>query len=99
MISEYGVVQVLTTGLPPLDIIPNPKDAAEVARIANDEMAEIIVKRPREFIAGVATLPLSDMDAVLKETDRAIKDLGFKGAQISSNISGQPVDAPEFMPL
>lgn len=99
MISEYGVVQVLTTGLHPLDIIPNPRDAVEVAKIANDEMAEIIARHPREYVAGVATLPLTDMDAALKETDRAIKDLGFKGVQISTNIKGKPIDAPEFMPL
>ena len=83
MISEYeDVVQVLTTSLPPPDIIPDPKDAAEVAKIANDEMAEIVASRPHQFVAGVATLALTDIDAALEETDRAINDLGLKGVLI-----------------
>ncbi len=100
ILSEYGdVVQVLTTALPPLDVIPNPKDAAEVARIANDEMAEIIAARPHQFVAGVATLPLCDIDAALKETDRAINELGFKGALVYTHVNGKPLDSPEFMPF
>ncbi len=100
MVDQYhDLVQVLSVSLPLLEILPSSKDAAEVARIGNDELAEIIAKYPRQFIAGVATLPLTDMDAALNETDRAINELGFKGVLISSNIKGKPLDSPEFMPL
>src|SRR3990172_662017 len=55
MLNKYeDVVQVLTMSVPPLEIIPNVKDAIEVARIGNDEMAEIISGNPRQFVAGVA---------------------------------------------
>lgn len=99
MLNEYhNVVQVLTIAEAPVDML-SPKDAAEIARIGNDEMAEIIAKRPHQFVAGVANLPLTDMDAALKETDRTIKELGFKGVQVTTNVNGKPLDSPEFMPL
>ncbi len=100
IIDEYpDLVQVLSVSLPPLEILPRPEDAVEVARIGNDEMAEIIAKYPHQFIAGVATLPMTDVDAALNETDRAISELGFKGVLITSDIKGKPLDSPEFMPL
>ena len=42
---------------------------------------------------------MNNIDAALEETDRAIKDLGFKGVYVHSNINGKPLDAPEFLPL
>ena len=39
------------------------------------------------------------MDAALKETDRAINDLGFRGIQLFTPTSGKPLDSPEFFPL
>jgi predicted TIM-barrel fold metal-dependent hydrolase len=35
----------------------------------------------------------------MEETDRAIRQLGFRGVEIYSNINGEPVDAPQFRPL
>jgi predicted TIM-barrel fold metal-dependent hydrolase len=39
------------------------------------------------------------MDEALKETDRAIKQLGFKGVYIHTPVDEKPLDLPEFMPL
>ena len=100
IIDKYeGLVQVITTGAPPVEDIAGPKDAVELARIANDEMAELVVKYPDKFPAAVACLPMNDMDAALKEVDRSITELGFRGVQIHSDINGKPLDSPEFMPL
>jgi uncharacterized protein len=62
-------------------------------------MAELVQKYPDRFVGAVASLPMNDMDAALKETDRAIKDLHLRGIQLFTRIAGKPVDAPEFMPL
>ncbi len=94
-----GLVQVLTLGNPAVEDVVGPKDAVELAMIANDEMAELVTKYPDRFIAAVACLPMNDMDAALKEVDRAITELRFRGIQISSSINGKPLDSPEFMPL
>jgi aminocarboxymuconate-semialdehyde decarboxylase len=94
-----GLRQVLTLGLPPLEYVLSPRDALDLARMANDEMAELVNKYPDRFIAAVAGLPLNDIDASLRETERAIEELKFKGIQIFSSINGKPLDRPEFMGL
>lgn len=94
-----GLKQVLTLGSPPIEFAVSPRDAIDLARLANDEMAELVNKFPDKFIAAVASLPMSDIDASLRELDRAIKDLRFKGIQIFSSINGKPLDSPEFLPL
>ena len=76
------IVQVLSAAMPPVEEIVGPGEAAEMARISNDEMADLVAKHPERYIAAIANLPLNDMDAALKETERAVKELGFKGIQI-----------------
>jgi len=93
------LVQVLTLSLPPVEALVKPREAIELARIANDELAEMVACYPDRFIAAVACLPLNDMDAALEETDRAITQLKLRGIQISTNINGEPPDLPKFRPL
>jgi predicted TIM-barrel fold metal-dependent hydrolase len=95
-----GIVQVLTVGpVPPLEDFADPEKSADLARMANDEMAEMVLKYRDRFVAAIALLPMNNMDAALEETDRAIKDLGFRGIYVHSNINGKPLDSPEFLPL
>ncbi|MFC2069817.1 amidohydrolase family protein [Chloroflexota bacterium] len=93
------VLQVLTVAQPPLEQFVGPKDAVELAKIANDELAELVEKYPDKFIGAVACLPMSDVDASLKEADRAIRELGMKGVQIYSRIAGEKLDNQKFLPL
>jgi predicted TIM-barrel fold metal-dependent hydrolase len=62
-------------------------------------MAELVYKYPDRFVAAVACLPMNNMDAALKEADRAIRDLRFRGVLIYTPIDDKPLDSPEFMPL
>jgi aminocarboxymuconate-semialdehyde decarboxylase len=93
------MVQILSTTLPPLEDIVHSNEAVELARIANDEMAEWVAKYPKKFISAIANLPLNHMDAAMKEAERAIKKLGFKGIQIFTSIQGKPLSSEEFFPL
>lgn len=93
------MVEVLTVANPPVETMLKPADAIELSRLVNDEMAELVAKYPDRFVGAVACLPMNDVDEALKEADRAIKKLGFKGVQIFTNILGKPLDSPEFMPL
>ena len=91
--------QILTLAWPKLEEIAGPGKAPELARQANDEMAELVRKYPDRFVSAIAIIPMTDMDEALKETDRAIKDLRFRGVYIYSHIDGKPLDLPEFFPL
>jgi aminocarboxymuconate-semialdehyde decarboxylase len=93
------VVLVLTVSLPPLENVTDKNKAISLAKMANDEMAELLVKYPDRFVAAIASLPMNDIDAALRETDRAIKDLNFRGVQIFTPMKDKPLDSPEFFPL
>ena len=100
IMDEYDDLrQVLTLSLPPVETSADPKQSAELSRIANDEMAELVVKYPDRFAAAVACLPMNDMNAALNEADRAIRDLHFKGVQLFTPVNDKPLDSAEFLPL
>jgi len=91
--------QVLTLAYPPIEDIAQPAKAAELARMVNDEMAELVLKYRDRFVAAIAVIPMNNIDAALKETDRAIKDLRLRGVYVHTPAAGKPLDAPEFLPL
>lgn len=93
------VRQLLTIAGPNVESITQPQDTVELARIANDELAEMVAKHPDRFIAAGACLPMNDVDAALQEADRAIRDLGFCAVEIFTDINGTPLDSPDFFPL
>jgi aminocarboxymuconate-semialdehyde decarboxylase len=70
----------------------------EIARHVNDALAGICRAHPDRLI-GLATLPLSDIEASLSEIDRAVGELGMKGVAIGSNIGGAPLNDARFEPL
>ncbi|HEV8640204.1 MAG TPA: amidohydrolase family protein [Methylomirabilota bacterium] len=94
-----GYVQVLTLAAPPIEVAAGPDVSPELARLANDEMAALVGKHPDRFVGFVASLPMNNPDAALKEIDRAIDQLGATGVQIFSNVNGRPLDRPEYQQL
>jgi predicted TIM-barrel fold metal-dependent hydrolase len=100
MMDKYpGLKQVLTLAQPPLECVVGPKIAIKLAKLANDEMADLVAKYPDRFVAAAACLPMNDMDAALQEAARAMGTLGLKGVQIVTPVNGKPLDSPEFMCL
>ena len=91
--------QVLTLGRIPTEHLAGPKKAAELARLANDEMAELVTKHRDRFCGALATLSMTDMDEALKEADRCIRDLRFNGVYIHTPVDEKPLDNAEFLPL
>src|SRR5713226_2598590 len=99
-IEPYGdYAQVLVLAVPPLEEVGPPGVAAEFARRANDEMAELVLEHHDLFVGFAASLPLSDVDASLGEMERAIGELGALGIQMFSNVLGAPLDDPRFGPI
>ncbi len=94
-----GLRQVLSLAQPALESVVDTKTAAELAKLANDEMAELVIKYPDRFVAVVACLPMNNIDTALREADRAIRELNCKGVQMYTPVNGKPLDSPEFMGL
>jgi len=100
LMDEYPEYQqVLTAAGPGIETFCDPKVSPELARIANDGMAELCAKHPDKFLGFAASLPMNNMDAALQEADRAVQQLGAYGVQIFTNVNGRPLDEVEFRPL
>src|SRR6266705_629430 len=56
--------------------------AAEVARKANDYLAEQVAKRPDRF-QGVAALAMQGAEGAARELERCVNELGFRGALVN----------------
>ena len=94
-----GMKQVLTISAPGIEEVADPASSVDLAKLANDELAGLVGKYPDRFVAGVAALPMNNMDAALKECERAISQLKLKGIQIYTPTNGKPLDSPEFLAL
>ncbi len=73
-------------------------EAISFARRFNDETAGRIAEHPDRF-AAFAHLPASIPDAAADELERAVTELGFKGALISGMVRGAFLDDAKFAPL
>lgn len=91
--------QVITLSSPPLEVaIDNPQLAAELAVIANDEIAQMAAARPDRFIP-VGIVAMNNPDAMVSEAERCLTELGMKGVVIYTSAKGKPLDLPEFKPF
>ena len=100
MLEQWPEVQqVLTLSLPSPELVGGPELSPELARIANDGMAQMVASWPGKFPAFVASLPMNNVAAALEEMDRAIGKLGARGVQICTSVNGRALDEPEFFPV
>ena len=72
--------------------------ALSLAREANDHLAAAVGAHPDHF-AGFATVPLQDPQAGADEFERAVRELGMKGAMIIGQTDGCYLDDDRFSPL
>src|SRR5258708_18913274 len=89
---------VLSVTTPGVQAEADAKTAIELARGANDLLAREVQKRPQRY-AGFAHLPMQDAAAAATELERAVKELGFKGALINGQTNGHYLDADMYLPF
>jgi uncharacterized protein len=100
VMDEFGEYrQFLSLPAPPMESMAPPDQSPELARIANDGLADLVAKHPDRFIGFAAALPLNNIDASIQEIERSTRQLGARAFQIYTNVAGQPLDLPEFAPL
>jgi len=88
--------QILSIATPPVEAYASPEDAIDLAQLANDGMADLVDRYPERFPGFVASLPMNDVDAAMRELERSMGALGARGIQVCSNVEGRALDAPEF---
>ena len=94
-----GYRQIPSLASPPIEMLGTPEQTPELARIANDEMAEMCRNHPEQFPAFVASLPLNNSEASMTEAERAVSQLGAAGVQIFTPVLGEAVDQSRFLQL
>jgi len=86
VLDEHGVTtQVLSFTTPGVHV-ETPALAVRLAAQINDAFAQAVRERKGRFTA-LATLPLNDPAASVRELERAMKDLGLPGAMVFSNVN------------
>lgn len=76
----------------------DPALQLELEQQVNDAIAEICRLAPKRFI-GSFTLPLRDVRLALDETERAVRQLGFRIANLPAAVDGEYLGAARFRPL
>ncbi len=67
-------------------------------KLVNDRLSEAEKKYPGR-IAGLAHIPPLGGPEALRELERAVKDLGFKGVAIESSVNGVTLDSTDLWPF
>jgi aminocarboxymuconate-semialdehyde decarboxylase len=97
-LAKYGIdVQVISLTTPGTHV-ESPANAAKLAALVNDAFADVVASASGRF-AALATLPLNEPAASVKEFERACRQLGFRGAMLFSNINGIALADERFWPL
>jgi len=96
--DEVGIdIQVLSHSAPATQRL-DADTAPGVARAANDRLRETVRGSNGRFEA-FATLPSANPRAAADELERAVTQLGFKGAMIHGLTNGRFIDGREFWPI
>jgi len=75
-----------------------PATAARFAALVNDAFTRVRESKGGRFTA-LATLPLNEPAASVKELQRACRELGLRGAMLFSNVNGVALSDQRFWPL
>jgi gamma-resorcylate decarboxylase len=103
--DRHGIdMMILSLNAPAVQAIPDVRRSYEIAKRANDFLADQITRRPDRF-AGFAALPMQDPELASRELTRCVRDLGFKGAlvngfsQVGDASSIVYYDLPQYRPF
>jgi len=78
---------IVSVSTPGTAFLPNPADAAALARDVNDYTAALAAAQPDRF-GFFATVPMPHMDTTIAETVRALDDLKADGVVLLANNAG-----------
>ena len=96
-IAQAGVDMQVITLTCPGTTMESPHRSASLASLVNDALARVKSERKQHF-TSLATLPLNDPEASVREFDRA-RSLGFAGVMVFGSVNGKPLHDERYWPL
>jgi aminocarboxymuconate-semialdehyde decarboxylase len=98
VLEKLGVFRQVVTLTTPGTHVEKPEVAVRLAAMVNDEFKDAM-DRPDGKFTALATLPLNDPAASARELERAMKQLGMRGAMLFSNVNGVALSDQRFWPM
>jgi aminocarboxymuconate-semialdehyde decarboxylase len=80
-------IQAVSPAPPQTYYWTEPGMGAELARMVNERLAEIVAKWPDRFV-GLGTVPLQDPQLAVAELEYCVKKLGMRGVEINGSVNG-----------
>jgi predicted TIM-barrel fold metal-dependent hydrolase len=77
----------------------DPEQAAELASIGNEELAQLVGEHPDRFFGWAAQVALQDGEHGLAALREAIENHGAAGAQVFTSHQGRCLDHPDYEPF
>lgn len=95
IMDSLGIeMQILSLVSPGVQVFEADR-ATSLAKEMNDKLSRIVKDHPTRF-AGLACLAPQSPDEAADELERAVKDLGMKGASINSHTKGEYLDDKKY---
>ena len=98
VMDQHGVDTQVISLTTPGTHVEEPAVAIKLSAITNDAFAKVRDERRGRF-EPLATLPLNDPKASVREFVRAYDQLRLAGAMLFSNVNGTGLDDQQFWPL
>ena len=96
--DEAGIdLQVLSHSIPGLQAV-DAETGPPLARRTNDRLHEAVQRHP-DRLSAFAVLPTANPQAAADELERAVTQLGFKGAMVNGMTNGVFHDDKRFWPI
>jgi aminocarboxymuconate-semialdehyde decarboxylase len=97
--NELGIDRtVVSLATPMVNYYLDPGLAVEAARVCNDGFAELAAMNPTRFAAW-AFLPMQEPQAAAAELRRCVRDYGFVGGHVATNVRGDYLPDERFRPI
>jgi aminocarboxymuconate-semialdehyde decarboxylase len=97
--DELGIERsVVSLATPLINYYVDAKLAARTARLCNDGFAELVAENAPRFAAW-AFLPMQDPRAAAAELRRCVRDHGFIGGHVATNVRGTYLSDEYFHPI
>jgi 2,3-dihydroxybenzoate decarboxylase len=91
---DFQIISMTAPGCQAYDA----ETSVPMAKDANDRLFDAVKKHPTRF-GGFAALPTADVPHSVKELERAVMQLGFKGALINGHTGGSFLDDRKYWPI
>jgi aminocarboxymuconate-semialdehyde decarboxylase len=97
--DRFGVrMQVLSTVPVMFSYWAKAEHGHDLARMLNDHVAEVTARYPDRFV-GLGTLPMQSAELAVRELERCMGELHFRGVQIGTHVNGMNLNHPSLFPV